>query len=118
MSGHLLNRLHEPRETRVLVASSRRYVRWTAVAGLSLVLLIVGLDTTIMNVALPLPDQLGAEGSTLRWIDRAEAIATWSWTATMEIGLVGGDLLRMIPLSMPSLSSASASAALSILRSW
>ena len=28
--------------------------------------------------ALPLPDQLGAEGSALRWLHRAEAIASWS----------------------------------------
>ena len=118
MFGHLLNRHHEPRESRVVVASSRRYARWTAVAALSLALLIVGLDTTILNVALPLPDQLGAEGSALRWIERAEAIATWSWTATVEIALVGSDLIRLIPVSAPSFSSTSASAALSTLRSW
>ena len=76
-----------------------------------------GSTRTILNV-LPLPDQLGAEGSALRWIERAEAIASWSWTATVEIGLVGSDLLMMIPLSIPSFSSTSASAALSILRSW
>ena len=118
MFGHLLNRHHEPRESRVVVASGRRYARWTAVAALSLALLIVGLDTTILNVALPLPDQLGAEGSALRWIERAEAIATWSWTATVEIALVGSDLIRLIPVSVPSFSSTSASAALSTLRSW
>ncbi len=116
MFGHLLNRLQQPRESRVELASSRRHVRWTALAAFSLVLLLVGLDTTILNVALPLPDQLGAEGSALRWIERAEAIATWSWTATVEIGLVGSDLLRLISVSMPSFSSASA--ALSTLRSW
>ena len=90
MFGHLLNRLPESRESRLVVASSRRYVHWTAVAALSLVLLLAGLDTTTLNVALPLPDQLGAEGSALRWIERAEAIATWSWTATVETALVGG----------------------------
>jgi hypothetical protein len=118
MFSRLLNRLPEPRESRVVFASGRRYVRWTALAGLSLLLLFVGLDTTILDVGLPLPDQLGAEGSALRWIDRAEAIATWSWTATVELGLVGADLLGLIPLSMPSFSSTSPSAALSIFRSW
>ena len=58
----------------------------TALAFLSLALLFVGLDMTILNI--PLADQLGAEGSALRWVDRAEAIATWTWTATVEIGLV------------------------------
>jgi hypothetical protein len=118
MFGHLLNRHHAPRESRVVVASRRRHVCWTAVAALSLASLIVGLDTTILNVALPLPDQHGAEGSALRWIERAETLATWSWTATVELALVGSDLLTMIPLSMPSFSSTSASAALSTLRSW
>ena len=118
MFGHLLNRHPEPRESRVVVASRRRQMRWTALAALSLVLLLVGLDTTILTAALPLPDQLGAEGSALRWIERAEAIASWSWTATVELGLLGSDLLTMIPLSMPTFSSTSASAALSILRSW
>ena len=120
MFGHLLNRLQKPRESRVVSASSRRHVRWTALAGLSLVLVFVGLDTTILNIALPLPlpDQLGAEGSALRWIERVEAIATWSWTATVQIGLVGADLLTLIPLSLPSSSPTSPSAALSIFRSW
>ena len=103
--------------SRVVDGSSRRHLAWTGLAVLSAGLLFVGLDTTILN-ALPLPDQLGAEGSTLRWIERAEAIASWSWTATVEIGLLGSELLTMIPLSIPSFSSPSASAALSILRSW
>ena len=117
MVAHLLNRLPAPRESRIVVASSRRYMAWTGLAVLTAALLFVGLDSTILN-ALPLPDQLGAEGSALRWIERAEAIASWSWTATVELGLLGSDLLTMIPLSMPSYSSTSQSAALSIFRSW
>jgi EmrB/QacA subfamily drug resistance transporter len=43
--------------------------RWKTLAVLSLSLLIIGLDNTILNVALPsLQDQLGAEGSSLQWI--------------------------------------------------
>ena len=79
MFGNRLQRLHEPQ---------------TTLAFLALVLL-VGLDMTILNI--PLADQLGAEGSALRWVDRAEAIATWTWTATVEIGLVAGHLLTLIP---------------------
>ena len=115
MVAHLLNRLPAPRQSRVVFGSSRRHLAWTGLAVLSAALLFVGLDTTILN-ALPLPDQLGAEGSALRWIERAEAIASWSWAATIEIGLVGSDLLTMIPLSMPSFTSQSA--ALSMFRSW
>ena len=118
MFGQLLNRLPKPRESRVVSASSSRHLAWTGLAILALVALFVGLDTTILNAGLPLPDQLGAEGSALRWIDRAEAIVSWSWTATVQIGLVGSDLLGLIPTSIPSFSSTSLSAALSTLLSW
>jgi hypothetical protein len=67
---------------------------------------------------LPLSDQLGAEGSVLLWIDRAATIATWTWTATVEIGLVASDLVTLTPSSMPSLSSTSPSAAASLFGSW
>ena len=117
MVAQLLNRLPAPRKSVVGVGSSRRHLAWTGLAVLSAGLLLLGLDTTILN-ALPLPDQLGAEGSAVRWIERAEAIASWSWTATVEIALLGSDLLTMIPLSSPSFSSTSASAALSTLRTW
>ena len=41
--------------------------RWKTLGVLSLGLLIIGLDNTILNVALPsLQDQLGAEGSALQ----------------------------------------------------
>jgi hypothetical protein len=105
MFRHLLHRLHEPRERRIAFASHRRNAQWTVLVVLSLVVLFVGLDNMSLNVVLPLPDQLGAEGSALRWIDRAEAIATWTWTATVEIGLVAGDLVTLTPLSVPSFSS-------------
>jgi EmrB/QacA subfamily drug resistance transporter len=43
--------------------------RWKTLAVLSLSLLIIGLDNTILNVALPsLQEGLGANGSTLQWI--------------------------------------------------
>jgi hypothetical protein len=98
MFGHVLQHLHEPRERRVVFASYKRYAQWTALAVLSLVVLFVGLDNMNLSVLLPLPDQLGAEGSALRWLDRAEAIATWSLAATVEIGLVAGDMVTLTNL--------------------
>ena len=107
MFGHVLHRLHEPRERRVELASYKRCAQWTALAALSLVVLFVGLDNMSLNVLLPLPDQLGAETSALRWIDRAQVIATWSWTATVETGLVAGDVVTQTPVSMPTFSATS-----------
>src|SRR3954469_7589930 len=43
--------------------------RWKTLAVLSLALLIIGLDNTILNVALPsLQDEFGASSKTLQWI--------------------------------------------------
>jgi EmrB/QacA subfamily drug resistance transporter len=43
--------------------------RWKILAVLSLSLVIIGLDNTVMNVALPsVQEQLGVSGSTLQWI--------------------------------------------------
>src|SRR5215475_1644084 len=43
--------------------------RWKMLGVLSLSLLIIGLDNTILNVALPsLQDEFGASTSTLQWI--------------------------------------------------
>ena len=114
MFGRPLPRPHTPRGYQVVFGCCGRNLRWTALGVLTLVVVFVGLQNTVLDVALPLTDQLGAEGSALRWIERVEAIATWSWTATVQIGLVGSDLLTLIPVSMPSTSP---SAALSILRS-
>ena len=114
MFGTRLPRLHEPRERRVESASFRRYALWTALTVLSLVVLFVGLDKMSVDAMLPLPDQLGAEGSALLWVDRAATIVTWTWTATVEIGLVASDLVTLTPSSMPSLSSTSPSAAASL----
>ena len=43
--------------------------RWKTLAVLSLSLVIIGLDNTILNVALPsLQEEFGASASTLQWI--------------------------------------------------
>ena len=118
MFGRRLSRLHEPRERRDAFASYRRYAKWTALTVLSLAVLFVGLDNLSMDALLPVSDQLSAESSALVWVDRAATIATWTWTATMEIGLVASDVVTLTPSSMPSLSSTSPSAAASLFGSW
>src|ERR671918_1699464 len=43
--------------------------RWTTLAVLALSLVIIGLDNTILNVALPtLQDEFGASASSLQWM--------------------------------------------------
>src|SRR5262245_4738950 len=50
--------------------------RWKILAVLSLSLVIIGLDNTVMNVALPsIQAELGASGSTLQWIVDAYLLA-------------------------------------------
>src|SRR5215468_4977835 len=50
--------------------------RWKILAVLSLSLVIIGLDNTVMNVALPsVQKQLGVSGSTLQWIVDAYLLA-------------------------------------------
>jgi MFS transporter, DHA2 family, multidrug resistance protein len=49
--------------------STTRQNRWKILAVLSLSLVIIGLDNTVMNVALPsIQEELGVSGSTLQWI--------------------------------------------------
>ena len=50
--------------------------RWKILAVLSLSLVIIGLDNTVMNVALPsIQNELGVSGSTLQWIVDAYLLA-------------------------------------------
>jgi DHA2 family multidrug resistance protein-like MFS transporter len=56
--------------------SSPHRNRWKILAVLSLSLVIIGLDNTVMNVALPsIQEQLGVSGSTLQWIVDAYLLA-------------------------------------------
>jgi hypothetical protein len=75
MFRRLLQHLPGPSSTRL----------WTIVS-FALVALFIGLDSTILEIALPLPDQAGAEDSALCWIERAKAIAHWSGTTAASIG--------------------------------
>jgi EmrB/QacA subfamily drug resistance transporter len=52
-----------------MTPSSTHRNRWKILAVLSLSLVIIGLDNTVMNVALPsIQEELGVSGSTLQWI--------------------------------------------------
>jgi EmrB/QacA subfamily drug resistance transporter len=56
--------------------SSTHRNRWKILAVLSLSLVIIGLDNTVMNVALPsIQEDLGVSGSTLEWIVDAYLLA-------------------------------------------
>ena len=57
-------------------ASTAHQNRWKILAVLSLSLVIIGLDNTVMNVALPsIQEELGVSGSTLQWIVDAYMLA-------------------------------------------
>src|SRR6185503_20084984 len=59
-----------PAAREVPAISPRAYARrWKMLGVLSLCLLIIGLDNTILNVALPsLQEEFGASTSTVQWI--------------------------------------------------
>ena len=80
MFRNALQHLHKPLHGSVVSASFTKYATyWTVLAVLSFAGLIIGLDNTIMDGALlSLPGQLGAEDSSLQWIDRAKGIAVWT----------------------------------------
>jgi EmrB/QacA subfamily drug resistance transporter len=62
--------------------------RWLALAALTLAVLIVALDGTIINVALPtLSAQLGADSTQLQWIGGGYLLALS--VAMMPVGLLG-----------------------------
>ncbi len=43
--------------------------RWRTLAVLSLSLVVIGLDNTVLNVALPsIQDDLGVSGTALQWV--------------------------------------------------
>ena len=80
MFRNALQHLQKPLQGSVVSVSFTKYATyWTVLAVLSFAGLIIGLDNTIMDGALlSLPGQLGAEDSSLQWIDRAKGIAVWT----------------------------------------
>jgi hypothetical protein len=107
MFRNALQHLHKPLRSSVAGASFTKHATlWTALAVLSLAGLIIGLDNTIMNGALlSLPGQLGAEDSTIQWIDRAKGIAASAAAASQAIGLgpLAGGLLFVVSIGRLSL---------------
>ena len=71
--------------------------RWKTLAVLSLSLVIIGLDNTILNVALPsLQEEFGASASTLQWIVDAYLLAFAGLILTM--GTLGDRFGRKLAL--------------------
>jgi DHA2 family multidrug resistance protein-like MFS transporter len=67
---------------------TRRRHRWLALAGISVALLAVGLDATVLSLALPtLANALGASESELQWFVTAYTLALTA--AMLPAGLVG-----------------------------
>src|ERR687883_323687 len=71
--------------------------RWKTLAVLALSLVIIGLDNTILNVALPsLQEEFGASASTLQWIVDAYLLAFAGLILTM--GTLGDRFGRKLAL--------------------
>jgi MFS family permease len=74
--------------TVVHAPASARTRRWWAVGALALALLVVGLDMTMLNLALPtLSIELHASTSQLQWIIDAYTLVTAA--ALLPGGLLG-----------------------------
>src|SRR5690242_8626047 len=69
-------------------ALARSPRRWLALAALTLSVLLIGLDGTVINVALPtLAGELGADSSQLQWMGGGYLLAL---SVTMlPVGLLG-----------------------------
>ncbi|KAB1979051.1 MFS transporter [Streptomyces triticiradicis] len=62
--------------------------RWWALAALTLCVLIIGLDGTIINVALPsMAQELGADSADLQWISGGYLLALSA--AMLPVGMLG-----------------------------
>jgi MFS family permease len=73
--------------------------RWKTLAVLSLALLIIGLDNTILNVALPsLQDEFDASSSTLQWIVDSYLVVFAGLLLTM--GTLGDRFGRKLALQL------------------
>jgi hypothetical protein len=106
MFRNALQHLHKPLQRSVVGRSFTKYAtHWTAFAVLSFAGLMLGLDSTLTNGALlSFPGQLGAEGSTLEWMDRAKRIAVWTGGASEAIGVgpLAGGLLFVVSIGRRS----------------
>src|SRR5665811_1972336 len=76
---------------------TRKYrLRWWTLAVLSISLVVIGLDNTILNVALPtIQEDLGASASHLQWMVDAYVLVFASLLLTM--GALGDRFGRAYP---------------------
>ena len=100
MFRNALEHLDKPLQDSVVSACFTKYAtQWTVLAVFLFAGLLIGLDEMLLNGALlSLPGQLGAEDSTLQWIDRVKGIAVWTGAASRAIGVgpVAGSLLFVV----------------------
>jgi len=106
MFRNALQHFHKPLQGSVASASFKNPAsHWTTLAVLSFAALIIVLDNTLLNGALlSLPGQLGAEDSTLQWVDRAKGVAGWTAAASeaMGVGPLAGGLLFVVSIGRRS----------------
>jgi hypothetical protein len=102
MFRNALQHSHKPLAAGVVSAAFKNHASlWTTLAVLFFAALIIVLDNTLLNGALlSLPGQLGAEDSTLQWIDRAKGIVVWTGAASEAIGLgqLAGGVLFVVSI--------------------
>jgi MFS transporter, DHA2 family, multidrug resistance protein len=103
----------------MIAAKRRASGRWLALGGISLGLLAVGLDITVLSLALPtLAGALGASESQLQWFVTAYTLALTA--AMLPAGLVGDRVgrKRTILGALVLFGAASAACALSPDSAW
>ncbi len=87
--------------THVTVPGPTRHRRWWILAVTALAMLVIGLDTTVLNVALPtLSQDLGASTSQLQWF--ADAYLLVLASLLLPAGMLG-DRLGRRPLMLGAL---------------
>ncbi len=86
-------------DEQALRGSKKYQRRWFTLIVLSMVLLIIGLDVTVLNVALPtLQQELGASASELQWIVNAYVLVFAGVLLTM--GTLGDRFGRKLALQV------------------
>jgi sugar phosphate permease len=86
-------------DEQALRGSKKYQRRWLTLLVLSMVLLIIGLDVTVLNVALPtLQQELGASASELQWVVNAYVLVFAGVLLTM--GTLGDRFGRKLALQV------------------
>ena len=94
-----MRRRRQPADGEVAISPQAFARRWKTLVILSLSLLVIGLDNTILNVALPsLQKEFDASGSTLQWIVDSYLLAFAGLLLTM--GTLGDRFGRKLALQV------------------